>query len=209
MEMSLLRLFAVSLILVFTQPNGILGQNDRDEAKIAKFGLAPFARRPSLGTSYESVAKIKVGSRKNSYRLGDFISVDVAIYNESTGPIFFLKLDRHASIFFHDSAGKLVPLNSWGIAHYSLSVESFTLISPGNFTFGNFLVVLGCNNQQNKVSWPSLPFVNQGIGCIDIQSRGKYRVVAEVNNNVVIANRQPIKTAVGNLYSEAFFIEIQ
>src|SRR5688500_126601 len=46
---------------------------------------------PKLGIEYTQVARFKLASRKTEYRVGEIISVDVAMLNASKTPNCFLK----------------------------------------------------------------------------------------------------------------------
>ena len=50
-------------------------------------------KRPDLGVDYSQVANLKLASRKTSYRVGEMISIDIAIINSSDAPVFFHKLE--------------------------------------------------------------------------------------------------------------------
>jgi hypothetical protein len=60
--------------------------------------LALAGERPDLAVDYGVTAKLKLVSRKTTYRVGEMISLDIAMLNTSDSPIYLHKL-MHPSGF--------------------------------------------------------------------------------------------------------------
>lgn len=69
----------------------LIGQSTRGKKAQPSAGLEDIKKRPDLGVDYARVAKFKLASRKTTYRVGEMMSIDLAIMNASSTAVFSTK----------------------------------------------------------------------------------------------------------------------
>jgi hypothetical protein len=178
-------------------------------------------RRPDLAIEYTKVSKVKVGSRKKSYRRGEMISLDVALLNTSNIPVFFHKFFQ-PNFYVQGLHGKPVLLGFYVVVEAPTTLDSYVLLQPGEMMVKSFEVLAGCdkrasenmasglNEKDSRRQFEGNRFVNWGDSCLRISRPGSYNIRVEQGNNevVVLATTTNAKTAVGPARSDVFTIQI-
>lgn len=179
------------------------------------------SERPDLAIDYAKVSRVKLASRKKSYHLGEMMSLDVALLNTSSVPIFFRKFDQ-PNFNVQDRQGKKVSLIPYIFVEAPTSVDSYVLLQPGEMVIRSFEVLAGCNKRasedmtsglnekSSKRQFEENRFVNWGDSCLGVKGPGSYTIAVEQGNAdvVVPANAANTKTAVGVVRSDMFTIQI-
>jgi hypothetical protein len=188
-------------------------------------------KRPSLGVDYSRVAKFKLASRKSSYRVGEMISLDLAILNSTNARTFFLQiLPSTITLSAYDESGVRVGVYPFTIHQLGVSQDLYTVLNPSVIAVGTFHLLVGCSEQAtfleskdkilndglgNKVpgdsdSFEHNLFVDWGDGCFKVERAGHYTITAEIANTHVIVSSfdRTVKTAVGTLRSTPFTLRI-
>jgi hypothetical protein len=167
---------------------------------------------------YSSVALFKTASRKKEYRIGESISIDLAMLNKSKEPIYFLDLGMWSHILVKDSNGNGVKAGNY---IHPLIGPKFTLVGSNDYDSSSFLYVIGCEDIRKEDLYNadsnfsvSLEkrfidnrFVNLGKGCIEISKPGNYIIKAEIYNTFTEKDETK-KTVVGRMESEPLEITI-
>jgi hypothetical protein len=162
---------------------------------------------------YSSVAIFKTASTKKEYRIGDWISIDIAMLNKSKKSIYFLDLGMWAQILAKDSNGNKV---GGGIYSRPLMGPKFSLIGSGEYDSQTFHFLIGCDDVRKRYdySYKSMKddfdknrFVTYGSGCIEINKKGNYTITSEISNSYTKDDKTK-KTAVGTMESTPFEIKI-
>lgn len=178
-------------------------------------------KRPDLSVQYTDTAKLKLASRKTTYRLGEMISLDLALLNIARSPVFFHRLLQPN---FHVTSRRKV---SVGVVPYLIiepvpDADLYTLLQPGEITTKSFEVLAGCETQalenlskgldkSAKELFEQDQFVNWGEFCLRVDRPGTYTIIVEqLNSDVVIAGNDAssIRTAIGEIRSTPLNIEI-
>ena len=192
-----------------------------------------FRERRQLGIPYSDVAKLRLASRKESYRVGEMISLDLALLNISKTDVYFHRLrGAQFSLEAVDRNGAEVRVTPSLVWSELVLPESYTLVTPGQIILGSVQLLAGCNvdgasefeSAQHKLDedvrlrgqkydealFDRNLFVNWGDACLGIDGPGSYRVFIEISNRHVIAStrKSDRKTATGTLRSNPLEISI-
>jgi hypothetical protein len=114
--------------------------------------------RPDLAVDAVSVTKCKLASRKTSYRLGEVITLDLAVMNASEKPVFLCD-PRSTEVVFNavDTHGKQVPIGTYSLILHGPTVDSYRSADPGDAIFSHFYVLAGYDNHlqlpKRRESW--------------------------------------------------------
>ena len=208
----------VLLILVFSL--GVIFLINSQVYNISATSLPNKPLKNNLDSSnevaYQAVAKFKVLSRKSEYRIGDLISIDMAILNKSKESVYFVDLGMKGDISVTDSNDNKI---EGGVYMRPLVFPKFNLINGGDYDSEHFIFLIGCKNVGKKYydSYKSLDvveemfdknfFVSDGDGCIKINKSGKYEIKAVISNSYAEKDNTK-KTAVGKMESSPFEIKI-
>lgn len=176
-------------------------------------------KRPELGVESSIVARLKLASRKNYYRIGELISLDSALINLSGKPVFLKDL-KGIEFSATDNAGKEIDVVQYINISSDITLDSFRLVQPGELIQHTVNILVGCNKQafknlnlmldakdDRKVFEHEL-FVSWGQGCLDIKRSGTYAVSGKrTNEYVIVTSDSPnTRTAVGAMKSNALKI---
>jgi hypothetical protein len=182
---------------------------------------SPAQPKNSVDTvDYQSVAEFKTLSRKKEFRVGELISIDVALLNKSKESTYFLDLENWGRISVFDSAHKKIAIRGGSVCAFR--ARTFNLLGSGEYDSSFFIYLIGCDDmyKHNSSDWKSMEddfnkgrFVNIGYRCIDTKKPGKYLIKAEISNGFSESSGYPQKdktkkTAVGTIESTPFEITI-
>jgi hypothetical protein len=171
---------------------------------------------PHMGVEYSRVTKLKLTSRKKAYRVGEMISLDVAIMNISDDPIFLDGL-TYAEFDAHDTRKQKSLLFPYYFIERNVLPDMFTILKPDSFELLTLNVLAGCDNRATEMRDAVLDeknkqkeiferglFASWGWGCLQVDAPGTYTITVKlITNHVVVAADQPqIKTAIGSMTSE-------
>ncbi|PYV41480.1 MAG: hypothetical protein DMG06_17000, partial [Acidobacteria bacterium] len=108
--------------------------------------LSSVVEAPQLSIEYERVAKFSLATRKSHYRIGEMISIDLAVLNSSEEPLFFYKdlSGAQDGLQAQDQHGNKIDLRFWGTPSIAIASESYTLVQPGDVVVKSLLILCGC-----------------------------------------------------------------
>lgn len=211
----------------------VLGQNRRCRDTFAQRTARDIQERPQLGANYSRVAQFRLASRKRSYRIGEMISLDVAMLNMTDQPIFFHKLSGPAIVIkADDNKGVEIPVTPSSIDLEGVIPQSYLLLNPNEVVVASFQLLAGCNIEgvaafdearqrlnedvrRGQISYDRGVFernlfLNWGDACLRITQPGKYTITVEMTNQHVIVSpcESKLKTATGSISSASLTITI-
>jgi len=188
--------------------------------------------KPDLAINYERVARFKLASRKTNYRLNEMISIDLAMLNVSSRPVFFRELSApDVRLVAYNDNGVEVKIAGYVIYQLGVSKETYTLLKPNTMTTSSLNLLVGCKerdafmklmndlfndmDRSRRMSWDVTVFerelfISWGEACLDVFHPGAYSIVAEVTNEHVVGSpcEPQTKTAVGTIRSTPLKIDI-
>lgn len=197
---------------LFSAPRASQPENNYQRVERAK-------ARPDLAAQLDGVAELKIATRKSTFHVGEMITLDVALLNTSTQPLFFRKLSD-LRIKAQTAAGEQMYIQSYGVADRVIIPDSFTLLSQNEVLLHSFQLLAGCDkrafnqmqsaNKDNLTLFKNNLFLNWGDACLTAALPGTYIFSVEaINEHVLIAPRvRKTKTAVGKLSSNQLEITI-
>lgn len=210
----------LAAVILFGQQVAIEPTHNYQQVPTKNSGIERSENRPDLSLQYADAGKLKLASRKTKYRLGEMISLDLAMLNTTTTPVFFHRLVQPN---FHVTARRRGPVDivPYLIIEPMPDTDLYTLLPPGEIMTKSFELLAGCDKQAvenigkgldktSKDFFEEDRFVNWGDFCLRINRPGIYTITVEqVNSNVVITANEPnAKTAIGTLRSTPLPIEI-
>jgi|RhiMethySRZTD1v2_1073278.scaffolds.fasta_scaffold01968_11 hypothetical protein len=210
----------LTFLAAFCSQSLIVGQRNM-KVSVTENSLEASEKRPDLGMDYTKVSKFKLASRRTSYRLGEMISLDVALLNTSKIPVFFHKF-LQPNFYVQGSRGQSKPLLPYILIEAPTSLDSYILLQPGEMTTRSFALLAGCdkrasdnmarglNEKDSTRQFEENRFVNWGDLCLSARHPGSYSITVEQGNDLVVvtANSSNAKTAVGVARSNKFTINI-
>jgi len=217
-------ILVLCLIWILDVPGYLTGQSAPAQRVADKRRLELLAKRPKLGIEYSRVAKFKLTSRKTTYKLGELVSIDVAMLNTSGKPVYFRKLSDQEGLkwIMLDEMGKevMVILNLY-VDSFD-TPQSFQLIESHQMLTDWPQYLAGCDERAFKQiaelfadkdaskRFENNQFHYWGRGCLKIENPGTYTISAEMKNNMVVvsANELSTQTAVGMISSFPLTINI-
>jgi hypothetical protein len=217
-------MIVLCLIWIPAVPDCLTGQPAFTQRVADKRRLELPGKRPKLGIEYSRVAKFKLASRKTTYKLGELVSIDVAMLNTSGKPVYFRELSEHKGLkwIIHDEMGKEVKLIPYLHLDSFDTPQSFQLIKSHQMLTNWPRYLAGCDEQAFKqiadlfaekdasTRFENNQFHDWGWGCLKIENPGTYTISAEMKNNmVVVSPKEPsIQTAIGMISSLPITISI-
>lgn len=209
------------------------GQAKDRGGRAERRSLRDARERADLGVEYLQAAKIKLASRKNSYRFGEMISLDLALLNSTNKRLFADKPSGLGlSIEVVDEAGKEVSVETYAVTVGAPNSEAYSLLEPNQITVGGFNLLAGCNaegvrsfiERQSELArevsegraeyhrgvFERDLFVNWGDACLRAAQPGKYSITATITNRwaVITPTAPKVKTMVGTIRSAPLTITI-
>jgi hypothetical protein len=209
---TVVKLAIMTLLLLgqslIAEPNNKEGQDRLDRHE----------NRPDLGISYVNAAKFKLASRKTNYRLGEMISLDLAMINTAKIPVYFDRL-LQPNFLVRDFRGQNIDVVPYMIVEPAPVPDLYALTQPGEIMTKSFQILAGCDKRalqsvslqlDDKDTFERDTFVNWGDLCLRVTHPGAYKIsVEQGNNNVVVSTSEPsAKTAIGVIQSTPLTIRI-
>jgi hypothetical protein len=205
------RLIAVVCVLTTALGGAVVfARQTRRHAAAPKRGWLVAAKtRPDLAVDPASVTRVKLASRKTKYRIGEMITIDLAVMNVSHKPVFICD-PRATDVSFNaiDAAGKQVFVGTCEEVLHAWTVDSYRRIEPGYAVFTYFYLLPGYDNHAStifqektrlgrdeeragpanyfKTFFERDLFINLGDGYLDAKAPGTYTITAEYSNELVV-----------------------
>jgi hypothetical protein len=207
------------LALMIVQAASIVGKPKAGRSSVDDKRVERAESRLDLAVQFDRVAQLKIASRKSTFHLGELITLDVAILNISSQPVFFhdiLDLRTNA----RNPEGKPVRFQSYGVADRAIAPSSFTRVPKDEILLHSVQLLAGCDSrafaQIRSTENDSLTifkndlFLNWGDACLPITQPGIYTFSVEVKNDYVLLAPRigRIRTAVGKITSNPLEIKI-
>lgn len=211
-------LILVLLLLSFFGYRFSIGLQHRGFETSAQAGkLVSRESRPDLAIEWQKVARVKIVTRKETFRVGEMINIDIAVINESRRPVFFRSIDS-PTLYVRDQSGRPVATVPYIIRELSWTPSLFELVSEGEFLSYSFPLLAGCDKRafeqtnstpDSRELFDKNLFLNWGESCLQIADPGTYFITAEFTNKMVRTSSTPgLRTAVGLLKSNELGITI-
>lgn len=180
--------------------------------------LKRVGQNPELGIDYALTAKLKVASRKTTYRVGEMITLDIALLNTSDRKVFFHVLNE-PKLQVTDKTGKITDVILSMPVYKAVTPDSYEIVNPKEITNRTYMLLAGCDEAVGSIDWGAditdaeifekERFISRGQACLKLSSPGEYTIVAKQSNQfVIVSGRKNIKTAIGTISSPPFSITI-
>ncbi len=213
----------VTVILVIINKNTVPAFDKILLLSSSQKSISNVANKPQYGVEYSNAVRFKLASRKTTYKIGELVSLDLAILNISTNNLYTRISEMPALFVRKIDEKKEESVRSYKILDYGVTPRSFSLIKNNQMISRSILILAGCqinNYQHNSNPDESLDdrdffeqngFVNNGQACLNIAMAGDYIVTAEqVNYSVVLSPEDSdAKTTVGLIRSTPLRITIE
>lgn len=211
-------LILLIMIVPFLTLEGGNAQSSKDRG--ARLKIERVESRSELGADYAKVALFRLASRKTSYRIGESISLDVAMLNVSTTPLYFY--EPKPVVHVHDENAIDIRVRRYLEVYRMANANSYRVVEPGRSIVVSVQMLVGCDERafkqldgSNRKSedfqiFERNSFLNWGHGCLDVKRPGAYTLTMEQENQFVIVagSRRKIRTAVGTIVSTPLTIQI-
>ena len=194
--------------------------------EVSRLDVKSSAERPDLAVEWENVAQLKIASRKLTYRVGEMISIDIAMLNRADEPIFFRPIS-HPNFRVAGDTGRIPSIMPYGVAEVAFGHASYELVEPDDLQSEHVEILAGCDERAykqpafGKAEAPAAEdsgrafveserFVTWGDACLRATRPGTYDVSVIYRNEQVVTLRRgkKIKTAVGTIKSNPLSITI-
>ena len=176
---------------------------------------------------------MRISSRKRTYRMGEMLTLDVAVRNVGDEPIFaglVAKDDLSISVVYPD--GKEAFLKPYVDSFRLWSVDDYIILEGGEMTIGSVDYLVGCGDAEYKRTlnreadvhelsstdpakyWQAIfeedLYASWGYGCLDVREPGKVTLVCErMCDRVLISSTRPrVRSAIGTIQSQPLTFEI-
>jgi hypothetical protein len=206
------------LIMVHTRSlvgNSTAGQMASENQKVERA-----ESHPALKANFDGVTQLKIATRKTNFHLGEMITVDIALLNASSRPLFFRKLSDDLQIKVRNATGQTLTVQRYGVADKALVPSSFVRVLPKEIVVRSFHLLAGCDKRAFAESGSSENddlaifrkglFLNWGDACLPNVQPGTYNISVEISNDFVLfpSSSSSTKTAVGKTNSNSLEIEV-
>lgn len=203
----------------------ILGASVVAQTKRGKVGdghsrVERSASRPDLATKLDEVAELKIASRKSVFHLGEMMTLDIALLNTSSYPLFFRKLSEVRVNAITPSAQDNM-VQEYGVADRAIVPTAFVRLAPGEIIVRSFQILAGCDKRafaqisssedNDRTVFNRGLFLNWGDACLPNTQPETYTVSVEMANDFVLLPSRVIKskTAVGTIKSNSLQLTIR
>src|ERR1041384_1626897 len=102
--------------------------------------------RPDLAAKFDDVAQLKIASRKSLFHVGEMITIDIALLNTSSQPLFFRKpVEMHINVV--TGTGQQMIVQEYVVIDRAIVPASFVRLSPGEIIVNSFQLLAGCDKR--------------------------------------------------------------
>jgi hypothetical protein len=206
----------------------------KDTEVVPRRSISRFDKMKHLGIDYSQVTQFKLISRKQTYRIGEMIDLDLAIFNNSRTNLFIRRyLGFHIDLEVRDEKGGVVRITSYEVSLEGVTSDGYTLLEPASLINWTYQLYAGCDGTEEiKKYWAARKalfddlnkggleydkerfdrdlFVNFGLACLYIEKPGVYIITAAASNEYVVVSpcEGNPKTVVGKITSAPLKITI-
>lgn len=213
-------LLLMMIQLIASQRQGLPKQSKGCTPPEATRSIKRAEDNPQLAVGYEHIARFKLASRKNRYRFGEMVSLDLAMLSVAKSPVFFKELSASTvRLAAYGTDGTKIKIAEFVVHQSGVSSKMYNLLRPNTILVGSLNLLVGCReaaevmeskgkfladfgpDDSDSIVFNQNLFVSWGDGCLDVVDPGMYDIVAEVaNEHVIESSCEPyIKTAVGKM----------
>lgn len=229
----MMRRLLISVLLITSASAGVNAQNKgcgQAERSNRRY-IARASKQPHLGVDYGRVAKLKLASRKTTYRLDELMSLDLALLNTAATPVFSKDLTASSvRLTAQRENGARVRVFEFVVQQPGAAREQYGLLNANGMIAAPVQLLVGCEVEaaftkakneslnESRMAGATLDpalfehnlFVTWGDFCLNAVQPGKYVITAEVTNEFVLGSpcEPNIKTMVGTLRSAPLTITI-
>lgn len=205
--------------LIMTCSGSVIGNPSINQLGNGNKKVARAESHPDLVVQISRVAQIKAVTRKSSFHLSEMVTLDIALLNTSSRPIFFRKLSD-LRVKAQNAAGQQLTVQGYGVADRALVPDSFVLLPPGEIIVRSYYLLAGCDKRafaqvssaedNDLTAFKNGSFLNWGDACLPITQPDIYTFSVEINNDFVVIPSPPgkLRTAVGRIESNSLEIKV-
>lgn len=174
--------------------------------------------RPDLAIKFDEAAQLKIGSRKAMFHMGEMITIDIALLNTSSQPLFFPKLSE-LDINATSSDGQKMMVQKYGVPERAIVPASFVRLSPGEIVVNSFQLLVGCDKRafaptsgaDDRTVFDRGLFLNWGDACLPNPQSETYMLSVKLRNNFVLlpSRNEKLRSAVGTTNSNTLEITLK
>jgi hypothetical protein len=229
-------IFIMFLTIVLPDHQALSTQKKRckDTVTTPRRSISDIDERKQLAVDYSQVAKFKLLSRKKTYRVGDMINLDLALFNTSREKIFFRQLSVfHITLEVRDEKGSIVEITPYEIILEGVASDSYVLVESDSIITWTYELLAGCQGTEEmeqfwearRTLWNDIDrnklkyqkerferdlFVNFGRACLEVSKPGVYTITATAKNDYVVVSpcEGNLKTVIGKITSAPLQITI-
>ena len=214
----------MALLLLFVSDVEAMNRRRTSRVFSSRPQVSHVSRRPDLAVTVSDSARLKIVSRKSTYRNGEMIRIDIALLNSSESTIYLKDLSWVSLEIREMGSGRILPLTHYMIVDRLVTAQSFKLLKRGQFIDKSYDVLVGCdprafeylaaafaaNTDDETQAFDQGQFINFGQGCLKDLKPGSYAITATLKNNYVVvsSNIPKRKTAVGSVASPLLTISV-
>ncbi len=213
------RILSIWLLgMIWVQGESIVGKPTVNQTSKGDTRVARAETSPSRAVQLGDVAQLKIAARKSTFDVGEMITLDIALLNASSHPVFFRKLSD-LQIKAQNSAGQPLMVQYYVVADRALVPSSFVRLLPNEITLRSVHLLAGCDKrafaQLDSAQYDDLAvfksglFLNWGDACLQVTKPETYTISIEVKNDFVLLSPRKgrVRTAVGKIKSNSLEIE--
>jgi hypothetical protein len=210
----MIRGLVLCLSLIMIQSGSIMDGARHTQVSDNKPMVQRAESHPDLVAKFDEVAELKIASRKSVFHVGEMITLDVALLNTSTRPIFVRKLSElHVGVL--NSVGQTQLVQEYGVADRALLPTSFVQLQSGEIIVRSFQLLAGCDKRafaqfastedDDLTVFNKGLFLNWGDACLPTTQSEAYTVSVQLKNSFVLlsASTHKSRTAVGAIKSNS------
>ena len=181
--------------------------------------VADAESNPGHAVQLSDVAQLKIAARKSNFHVGEMITLDIALLNATTRPLFFRELST-LQIKAQNSAGQPLRVQDYIVADRAIVPGSFVRLLPNEIILRSVQLLAGCDKRafaqfaspedDDLTIFKSGLFLNWGDACLHFTKPETYTLSVEIKNDFVLLTRRlgNVRTAVGTIKSNSLEIKI-
>ncbi len=209
----ILRLFLLSLIGLLIFQNGAVADQVKPKSSVERADS-----RPDLAIKYDEAAQLKIGTRKSTFHTGEMATIDIALLNTSSQPLYFYKI-YDPTINVMNPAGQKMMVQGYGVADRAIGPGTFVRLSPGDIIVESFQLLIGCDKRafaqfasdpDDRTVFNQGLFLNWGDACLPSPPPETYTLSVGLRNDYVLlpSRAGKLRSAVGTINSNSLEMTI-
>jgi hypothetical protein len=208
----LLLILLITCIWIILPTNPSNAQNGDLSNETNNKELQSANENQDLQIQYSDAVTFKTISRKNTYRIGELISVDYGMLNITNEPISILSIENWTDIKIRDENNGVIGIGGGSPPLYA---PRYQLVKIDGYIFSRKFYVIGCQkdgisfqNTTEKFRFENNYFAFEGRGCINIRVPGKYFISVYARNKATSTKNRGVKVVVGKIESVPLEINV-